>query len=1076
MESRTLRSHRVIGAVADDAASAASFYTLGGQGFCTTRVCDDAFHVVALEKLRVVMTSPRLGRKIDALASCGEWTYAAVGAELWAFERGKVRGRVDAPADDAPMSEAAPITHLLAIGAVIIVVRRRDDEGSFVEAWTTGSKGADKHKLPKLSSSFDVCGSNVQSLAHPPTYLNKVVFGTASGRVELWNLRSKTKVHTMKCVEGNQGPITCIEPSGVLDVVALTHGKSVEVINLKLDESLFTLQHSSPPTCLAFVSAAAKFLGSESDQGTVAKALLVTGCKSGSLCVWDLEDVMLIEEQKMAHRTSVLRMFAGGFGAGENAAAVSATGASAVVLTTIGADNAIAQWVFDGAAGGARCVRRREGHAVPPSLARWYGPPQCGGALAVSQNGGDAANSLQLMTCGADGSVRVSHAARDALNCELSQGAGLERRAKKLRLEHGRDALKLPEPVALAACDSSNGLLPNVITAHSMQRAARCWNFSKRVISNHSLTQPQWDRSGNLSSKDEPEKMMRATSVALSQCGNFALVGHADGVCRKYSVQSGISRGEYPSNLAAAAFSLRNTASVAVPGSIARAGRAIERGYHKGELAASVGDVKRKRTQGAHGSAAHVRGAATKLRHNGAVTGIYIDNTNHDVVTSSTDATLRWWDFTDHGLVHKLAVPAAVACLASARDSNLFAAGCDDGVVRVYDARPPPLGAIIVRSLRDAGGTGPPREVAWSPTFSTLWAACGDGSARCWELASGACVDWLDFGNDRGVGGCTSISVSPTGEFVATTHVGQRGIALWSDKAAYERVDAIRLEAGKNEPCKMAIDDDNGALAQFEQLLKAPSRTLKPIAVVVEKPDDVLEKATLAPGVLTANDAMGAIRLSGEARSKIEALYMLDAIAERNRPVAPPKKPEAAPFFLPTARLEDAFAPMAAAPAVEDAPVAAPVPSPFLFGKGTSKISRHAVFDAAHRCELATLSLAGDATPLLKHLEGLSPNAIDGEISLLCRGVHDEPGLALLAAFLAHLAQALASHAHFEAIQAYMHRCIVRHSQCLRHSDLKPAVVSLHAAQASAAERARHILHEPLCLLEFYSKNLHGSA
>ena len=80
-----MRSHRVIGAIADDAAAAASFYTLGGEGFCVTRVCEyfgsdkmthkpgeDAFHVVKLEKLRVVMTSARLGRKIDALAACGE--------------------------------------------------------------------------------------------------------------------------------------------------------------------------------------------------------------------------------------------------------------------------------------------------------------------------------------------------------------------------------------------------------------------------------------------------------------------------------------------------------------------------------------------------------------------------------------------------------------------------------------------------------------------------------------------------------------------------------------------------------------------------------------------------------------------------------------------------------------------------------------------------------------------------------------------------------------------------------------------------------------------------------------------
>ena len=41
MESRTLRSHRVVGAIADDAPTCVSFYDLGGVGFVCARVAGD---------------------------------------------------------------------------------------------------------------------------------------------------------------------------------------------------------------------------------------------------------------------------------------------------------------------------------------------------------------------------------------------------------------------------------------------------------------------------------------------------------------------------------------------------------------------------------------------------------------------------------------------------------------------------------------------------------------------------------------------------------------------------------------------------------------------------------------------------------------------------------------------------------------------------------------------------------------------------------------------------------------------------------------------------------------------------
>ena len=75
MESRTLRSHRCIGAVADAAAPCASFYELGAVGFVAARVGRDAFQILKLDGLAFQCAGPRLGEPIAAIAGVGEWTY-----------------------------------------------------------------------------------------------------------------------------------------------------------------------------------------------------------------------------------------------------------------------------------------------------------------------------------------------------------------------------------------------------------------------------------------------------------------------------------------------------------------------------------------------------------------------------------------------------------------------------------------------------------------------------------------------------------------------------------------------------------------------------------------------------------------------------------------------------------------------------------------------------------------------------------------------------------------------------------------------------------------------------------------
>lgn len=111
-------------------------------------------------------------------------------------------------------------------------------------------------------------GDNLEPtcMAHPPTYLNKVLIGFADGTVQLRNINSDTLLYTFSM----ESRICCIEPSPALDVVGLglADGSAV-LLNVKFDEVVMKLgnaagagmnanagpqseSQASPCTCLAF--------------------------------------------------------------------------------------------------------------------------------------------------------------------------------------------------------------------------------------------------------------------------------------------------------------------------------------------------------------------------------------------------------------------------------------------------------------------------------------------------------------------------------------------------------------------------------------------------------------------------------------------------------------------------------------------------------------------------------------------------------------------------------------------------------------------------------------------------------
>jgi hypothetical protein len=79
-------------------------------------------------------------------------------------------------------------------------------------------------------------------MAHPPTFLNKVIIGGADGSIQLRNFNSDTLLYTFKL----NSRICCLEGSPALDVVGigLADGSAV-LLNLKYDEEVMRFHNAA---------------------------------------------------------------------------------------------------------------------------------------------------------------------------------------------------------------------------------------------------------------------------------------------------------------------------------------------------------------------------------------------------------------------------------------------------------------------------------------------------------------------------------------------------------------------------------------------------------------------------------------------------------------------------------------------------------------------------------------------------------------------------------------------------------------------------------------------------------------
>ncbi|KAL3799459.1 hypothetical protein HJC23_013914 [Cyclotella cryptica] len=987
---------------------------------------------------------------------------------------------------------------------------------------------------------------------HPATYVNKILLGgrptqdSSASSLLLVNVKSGKMIHSFNCLKsktsnetsqdsdhGNAvlSTVTTLQQSPAVDTIAVgTSDGLVHLINTLHDVKLFTLHHKIKHPKFSNGMNAISSLSFRTDGNATRQGVapLAVGRDDGSISVWDLTPVeddnggptrrTLLTVMNLVHYGGVSKLE---YLPGEP-----------LIISTGLVSNSILMHVFDAPDHSGRILRQRKGHTSPPALIRYLHPGAGGGGILANASDGTDASSCQILSCGGSGdlSLRVFSSARSNLDKEYSQGAGLERKAKKFGKlgPEGRAELLLPEIIGLATSESRSRDWGDLVTIHRNHAMAYVWSTKRGAQSGPVLRQSQWNISAM---KERPPRSANASSLAISSCGNFALVGTVGGVIYKYNLQSGLPRGSFPKDAITQTEEeeRRRERGLKFAGDVGRTMRMLEKNLMKGGVEAADVDQAERDHATYVALEAKRKSMIDKASHVDAVVGIAIDSLNKTVVTAGADSKLVLWNFVTH-MPHKkspILLPSPATKLCHVRDSDLAAIAMNDFGIAVFDCS----SLSIVRyfggrrlNLKHSPNerishNGIISDLGFGPDGRKLFSSSLDGSIRVWDVPTGVCVDWMTFSSPP-----TSLTLSPTGEFLATSHEGRLGISLWCDKSFFRMVhlDGTPTEPFKmNEPCPVAECEDGDSEDVLQTFFDSSSKKGN-----ISSGDGSTNNEG-GDGIPPTAKEDGLITLSGLPPAHWKNLFHLELVKERNKPTQALQKPPQAPFFLQwraglDSGTSDTTGPVD--PALEEVKHESNKVTPDGWdavwsdgddenedAEGTTLVQdatsdekqssdtqnkrKKVVHQRSHLAELLhSCSSKESFSAITQYLATMGPSSIDVEISSLCYGPHDlEEGLPLLHLASTWLLEACKSHQSFEAVNAYLHRFLHVHGNIIagvesgheaslseewdcidpkssKLSEFKDTLSQLRKEQQAASDRLQGKMQHTICLLRHLSR------
>jgi U3 small nucleolar RNA-associated protein 21 len=216
-------------------------------------------------------------------------------------------------------------------------------------------------------------------LLHPSTYLNKVLIGSSQGSLALYNLRSRSLIHSFPSpTPASPSPITALAQSPAVDIVGVGYlDGNIRLLDLRMDEEIMRLRMEGGVGSLSF----------RMDN----EAILASSSLGGSLALWDLDQRgRLLHLIPNAHSSAIssLQWIPG-----------------QPLLVTSGPDNTIKQYTFETPTSPPVLLKSRGGHQAPPGLIRFYGE-----------------DGKAILTAGRDRALRMTSVVRDSRSAEMSQG------------------------------------------------------------------------------------------------------------------------------------------------------------------------------------------------------------------------------------------------------------------------------------------------------------------------------------------------------------------------------------------------------------------------------------------------------------------------------------------------------------------------------------------------------------------------------------------------------------------------------------------------------------------------------
>lgn len=352
----------------------------------------------------------------------------------------------------------------------------------------------------------------------------------------------------------------------------------------------------------------------------------------------------------------------------------------------------------------------------------------------------------------------------------------------------------------------------SIVALHSGLVMATTWSFDKRKMGELKLLPEKF--------KEKNRKDFRsvASTLNMTHCGNFVVLGYSSGDVERFNIQSGIHRATY-------------------------------------------------------GSPAH----------SSEVRGLWSDNLNQIVISGGVDNLVKFWNFKGNTKTHigMIKMPESILMFRGHRESSMLCVALEDFSIYVidYDTK------NIVRKF--IGHTAAITDACFSPDSRWLITSSMDCTIRTWDIPSSYLIDQFKMSQP-----CISITMSPTGDFLATAHVDFLGVYLWANKSLYEHISLRAVNPDSEAPTMelpnmFHFEHKNDVVALMDavkieedsdeegELIKTDYKSPKQID------DDLITMSTLA-------------------EAKWQNLLSLDLIKKRNKPKEAPKKLKQAPFFLPT--------------------------------------------------------------------------------------------------------------------------------------------------------------------------------